>query len=207
MAYIRLKRQIEDLVKAAGSKKMARAESAAWFEAGLKSRKIKDVEYNVKPFSPGKIYVFDYTTPMGKNDLEWFDVKPTVLALYPINKTTDCGINLNLLPLKIKEQVLDAFYHTYHSKIESLSTGVKQGDALLQRPIVFRYEEVKKFLDVFGFGFAIRRYKTHLKRNQAVISYESWARIALCDFIKIYGSTTAVVRRMFTEYNINRLKF
>jgi hypothetical protein len=203
MAYIRLKRQIEDLAKAAGSKKLARIESNQWFEDGLKSRKIKDVEFTPKPFMPGKIYVFDYKTPLGKEDLEWFDTRPTVLALYPIDNTTDCGVNLNLLPIKVKEQVLDAFYNAYHVKIENLTTGVKKSDALLQRPLVFRYEEVKKFLDVFG----IRRYKTNLKKNQAVVSYESWARIALCDFIKIYGSTTAAVRRMYTEYNINRLKF
>ncbi len=207
MAYIRLKKQIEDLVKAAGSKKLARVESSAWFEEGLKSRKIKDVEYTPKPFAPGKIYVFDYRTPLGKDDLEWFDIKPTVLALYPIDKTTDCGINLNLLPVKIKEQVLDAFYNAYHNKIENLTAGVKKSNAILQNPLVFRYEEVKKFLDKFGFGFAIRRYKTNLKKNQAVVSYESWARIALCDFIRIYGSSTFAVRRMFTEYNINRLKF
>jgi hypothetical protein len=207
MAYIRLKKQIEYLVKAAGGKKLARVESNQWFEDGLKSRKIKDVEFTPKPFSPGKIYVFDYKTPLGKNDLEWFDTKPTVLALYPIDKTTDCGINLNLLPIKVKEQVLDAFYHAYHAKIENSTTGIKKSDALLQRPITFRYEEVKKFLDVFGFGFAIRRYKTNLKKNQAVVSYESWARIVLCDFIKIYGSTIFVVRKMFAEYNINRLKF
>lgn len=207
MAYTRLKRQIEDLAKSAGSKKLARVESNQWFEDGLKSRKVKDVEYTPKPFMPGKIYVFDYKTPLGKEDLEWFDTRPTVLALYPIDNTTDCGINLNLLPIKVKEQVLDAFYNAYHTKIENLTTGVKKSDALLQRPLVFRYEEVKKFLDVFGFGFAIRRYKTNLKKNQAVVSYESWARIALCDFIKIYGSTTATVRRMYTEYNINRLKF
>jgi hypothetical protein len=207
MAYIRLKKQIDDLVKTAGSKKLARVESNQWFEDGLKSRKIKDVEFTPKPFSPGKIYVFDYRTPLGKDDLEWFDIKPTVLALYPIDKKTDCGINLNLLPIKIKEQLLDTFYGAYHIKIESLTKGIKSGNAALQNPLIFRYEEVKKFLDKFGFGFAIRRYKTNLKKNQAVVSYESWARIALCDFIHIHGSTASAVRRMFTEYNINRLKF
>lgn len=207
MAYIRLKRQINDLIKEAGSKKLARIKSAEWFEEGLKSRKVKDVEFTIKPFLPGKIYVFDYAYPLGKQELEWFDKKPTVLALYPINRTTDCGINLNLLPVKIKEEVLDIFYHAYHTQLQNLTVGIKKSDALLQKQIVFRYEEVKKFLDLYGFGFAIRRYKTDLKKNQVVVSYESWARIALCDFVSIYGSTIVSIRRMFAEYNINRLKF
>ena len=78
-------------------------------------------------------------------------------------------------------------------------------DALRQRALTtLRYENVKRYLDKFGFGFAIRRYKTNLKRRQTVVSYESWPKIALCDFITISGGTVWVVRRMFTEYNIKR---
>ena len=131
-------------------------------------------------------------------------MNPVVLALLPIDKTTECGINLNLLPVKFKEEFLDNFYKIYHSQIAAQSTGIKKNSAAIQGPLrSLRYEVVKKYLDNFGFGFAIRRYKTHLKKNQAVVSYESWAKIALCDFIKLNGASPWKIKRLFTEYYRN----
>ena len=202
MDYV--KREILKMIKENKSKKEARNVSEKWFSDALKSRKDKSVEKIIKPFEPGKIYVFDYVNPVTKETLDWWDMNPVVLALLPIDKTTDCGINLNLLPVKFKEEFLDNFYKMYHSQIAAQSTGAKKDNASLQGPLrTLRYEVVKKYLDNFGFGFAIRRYKTHLKKNQAVVSYESWAKIALCDFIKLNGASPWQIKRLFTEYYRN----
>ena len=207
MGYI--KQQIRLLVKESGDKKRARAASEEWFNESVKSRKDKDVQLTPRPFKPGKIYVFDYVHPKWEKELDWFDKKPVVLALNPINETTDCGINLNLLPISFKENLLDAFYHAYEGVIESTETGSNRNDAMKQRPIMtLRYEHVKTYMEKFGFGFAVRAYKTNLKKNQTVVSYESWPRIALCDFIKIHGSNVWAVRRLFAKYYvINKSKF
>lgn len=202
MAYI--KKEINKIVKDSGGKKKARMLSEQWFNDSLKSKKIKDVELTPKPFKPGMIYVFNYVHPLGQDYLDWWDKHPVVLALMPIDRNTDCGINLNLLPSKFREELLDKFYEAFHAPIISNTKGIKENNAILQKALIIRYDQIKKYLDKFGFGFAIRRYKTNLKRGQAVVSYESWARMALCDFIKLSGSTVSAVRRMFVEYNINR---
>lgn len=205
MGYI--KQQIYQLSKEARSKKQARIDSEQWFNDSLRKRSDKNIQLNPKPFLPGKIYVFDYVNPVTKDTLEWWDKRPVVLALNPIDSTTDCGINLNLLPIMFKEQLLDAFYEAFKSPINAAQKGLSKEDAMKQRALVsLRYENVKKYLDKFGFGFAIRRYKTNLKRRQAVVSYESWPKIVLCDFIKLNGATVWAVKRMFAEYNIKRQK-
>lgn len=205
MAYI--KKTIRDLIKQSATKQKAREKAEDWFNKAVKSKDDKGVELTPKPFKPGKIYAFQYNHPLLEKELDWFDKRPVVLALYPINKTTDCGINLNLLPIKFKEELLDKFYEAFSPTIHFNTTGSKKENAINQQQLIFKYENIKKFLDKFGFGFAIRQYKVNLKKNQAVVSYENWPQIALCDFIKISGSTVWHVRRMFTEYNINRLKF
>lgn len=202
MAYI--KNEISKIVKEAGGKKEARRLSEQWYMDSLKSKKVKDVEFTPKPFKPGMIYVFNYTHPKYRLELDWWDKHPIVLALMPIDSHTDCGINLNLLPVKFREQLIDKFYNVFHSAINSNTKGIKENNAILQKPLIIRYDLIKKYLDNFGFGFAIRRYKTNLKTNQAVVSYESWPRVALCDFVKLSGSTVWAIRRMFIQYNVNR---
>ena len=199
MGYV--KSEISKLVKENKGKKLARASAAEWFEKALNSRKDKSVDKQRFPFQPGKIYVFDYDDPLNKQTLEWWDQNPVVLALRSIDKETDCGINLNLLPVKFKEDFLDAFYTMHFSQIKAGSTGFKKNNAFMQTPIMqLDYETVKKFLDRFGFGFAIRRYKVIRKKNQAVVSYENWPKIALCDFIELNGATVMGIRALFMQY-------
>jgi hypothetical protein len=199
MGYV--KSEISKLVKESKGKKLARSSAEEWFEKALKSRKDKTVDTVRFPFQPGKIYVFDYQDPLNKETLQWWDKNPVVLALRGIDKETDCGINLNLLPVKFKEDFLDAFYTMHFNTIKSASTGSKKNDAFKQLPIMhLDYENVKKFLDKFGFGFAIRRYKINRKKNQSVVSYESWPKIALCNFIELNGATVMGIRSIFMQY-------
>lgn len=199
MDYI--KKEIRKLTKENGGKKAARAVCEQWYSDALSSRKNKTVEKEVRPFEVGKIYVFEYINPLGKETLDWWDKHPIVLALPPIDKDTDCGINLNLLPTKFKEDFLDNFYKAYHAQINSSTSGGKKDSAIKQTPLRnLRYEYMQKYLDKYGFGFAIRRYKVKRKRHQAVVAFESWPKIALCDFIKLEGASVLKIRALFTQY-------
>lgn len=203
MDYV--KREILKLIKEHNGKKNARLEAEKWFQDALNSRKDNTVEKYSKPFQVGKIYVFEYTNPLTQETLEWWDKHPVVLALPPINETTDCGINLNLLPTKFKEDFLDNFYKRFGPSIHSAESGAKKDSAIKQMPLrMLRYETVVKYLDQFGFGFAVRRYKVTRKKNQAVVSYESWPKIALCDFIKLNGMSVMSLRREFNKYYNNK---
>ena len=117
-----IKTQIKALVKTHGSKSNARKEAEAWYASSLKSFRNKEVvKSTILRFRPGKIYVFRYDTPKTEETLEWWDRSPVVLALDPY-KGNDVGINLNLLPIAVKEFILDYKERLKLMKLERLRT-------------------------------------------------------------------------------------
>jgi len=192
MGYV--KKTIKQLIKDAGSKKQARSASEKWFKEGESSRSLNEVKQTRSRFEPGKIYVFDYT-PVTK-DLPWFDRKPLVLAIEHKGEN-DLGINLNLLPVSIKENLLDDLYDRMEGQINNATSGKRAYNASRQAPLRITYEGISSYLKRFGYDFAIRQYIPTGKSRQSVISYTKWPEIALCDFIKLNGTTVTQIRRMF----------
>jgi hypothetical protein len=152
------------------------------------------------------IHVFRYEKPLNIKTLEWWDKNPVVLALEPHESGTDVGINLNLLPVQFKEDLLDMIYDRMQGQIKSQNGKSKENNALTQGQIKLIYKDVKKFLVQFGFDYAIRQYVPQLKKNQKVVSYESWAKIALCDFQDLNGIGINEVKRAFQEHLKTRSK-
>ena len=102
MGYV--KNKIKELSAEAGSKKKARSNAESWYNSSLRDRSVKEAKYTRSRFQPGKIYVFGYD-PITEN-LEWFDRNPIVLALEQVDDN-DLGVNLNLLPIRVKEDLLE----------------------------------------------------------------------------------------------------
>jgi hypothetical protein len=199
MGYI--KEQIKAMSKEYGSTAKAKSASTKWFSESMAAKDALNAKPTRKRFEAGKIYVFKYENPITEEKLPWFDRAPVVLALDTIDHT-DVGINLNLLPSPFRQQLLDALYTKLKGKIETQLKGVKKDDARKQAGIKeFTYESAKIFLDRYGFGFAVRRYLPNLKKGQAVVSYESWPKIALAEFAKIKGATVTQIRKEFIDYN------
>ena len=137
--------------------------------------------------------------------MDWWDKNPMVLALDPSNeaKHNDLGINLNLLPIRLRTQLLDKVYDVYQAQIETAKKS-NPNDARHQKDLKITYREAYKFLYKYGFEFAIRQYSPKLKTKQSVISYESWVKVAQLDLIKLNGSSVFAVRKQFSEYFKNR---
>jgi len=148
-------------------------------------------------FQPGKIYSFAYKDPITKN-LPWFDMNPLVLGLDSKNKN-DLGVNLNLLPIRMKEDLLDDLYEAMKGQI----AGAKGSNAARDRGIRVTYDGVKAYLDRYGFGFAIRQYIVGRKQFQATVTYASWPKIALANLIQLNGASTRMVRLMHSQYMKN----
>jgi len=194
-----IKKSINAAIKESGSKANARRDSEKWYTEALGNFRDGSVsKSSTTRFMPGKIYVFRYDNPKMMDELEWWDKNPIVLALDPAGKN-DCGINLNLLPIKIKEQLLDDIYSRMAGQIKTRTTRA-QLQADLQAPLSLSYAGAKRYLDRYGFGFAVRQYIPQRKTKQAVVSYENWWRIALCDFIQLEGSSVQRIRRQFSSY-------
>lgn len=195
MGYV--KKQIRELTKSAGNKGSARKIAEKWFKSSLNERTVKEASYTRSRFEPGKIYIFDYT-PITQN-LPWYDKNPVVLALEQLDNQNDLGVNLNLLPNNVKEDLLDDLYSRMEGQIKSGSTGTKYYDAKAQGGLRITYDGMKSYLQKSGCDFAIRQYKVSRKSSQAVISYSKWPDIALCDFIELNGATIREIRRLFSK--------
>ena len=78
--------------------------------------------------------------------------------------------------------------------------GNRANNAERQRHLSLTYTVAKSFLERFGFDFAIRQYIPSRKANQAVVAYEKWPEVALCDFIDINGGTITQVHAMYRNH-------
>lgn len=202
-----LKKEINDYRRDNGGAEKAKKVSESWYKSGLKvfSKNASDsVKTNMR-FRPGHIYIFRYSTPINEATLPWWDENPMVLALdAPENaKYNDLGINLNLLPIRMRIELLDKVYDVYKAQIE-IAKKQRPNDAIKQKDLKITYKEAHKFLYKYGFEFAIRQYSPKLKTKQSVVSYESWHKVATLDLIKLNGATVAQVRKQFSEHFKNR---
>lgn len=192
MGYI--KEEIKKLIKSKGRAKAAK-ESKEWFKKCLGDKKEKAVGSIRSRFIPGKMYVFEYT-PITK-DIPWYDDNPVVLALDPY-EGDDIGINITMLPPKFREEFLDEIYGRYQSSIKSAS---KKEDAKKQKGLPrFSYEGAKRYLESFGYDFAIRRYKPSSKTNQAVVAYKDWCKMAIIDFNSLQGINKQQLIKLFEDH-------
>ena len=185
MGYV--KDRIKKLSKEAGSKTAARKVAMKWFKSSAAT-----VQPTRENFKPGKIYIFDYT-PITE-DIQWFDKKPVVLAMGKIGNN-DLGVNLNLLPNNVKEDLLEDLSIKMNGTMQS--NGSKP--AVSQKPLRITYEGMENYLKRTGCDFAIRQYFPPAKKNQRVVSYQKWPDIALCDFISLSGTTISEIRSWFSK--------
>ena len=192
-----IKSDISQLSREAGGKRRAAANAEEWFQTTSKAVREKAVQRSARRFEPGKIYVFRYENPVSAF---WWDSNPVVLALDPADSGNDMGINLNMLPVPLKEELLDFVYEQYKQFIQSQTRGSRKDNARAQAPLSFSYAGAKQFLQRYGFDFAIRQYKASRKSQQQVVSYENWARIALCDFIELNNSSIGQIRALFAKH-------
>lgn len=191
-----VKNDIQKLIKEQGSLSAAKSFSEKWFEKGRNTVNEKGASFTSKRFFPGKIYVFRYS-PISKT-LPWYDKNPVVLALDPAG-LNDVGINLNLLPNKVKEDLLDKVYGMFSAEIKNNTKGGAANNVERQKHLSMTWENMKGFMKGPGYDFALRQYKVGGKSGQAYVSYENWAKIALCDFADLQGTSYSELERLFKK--------
>lgn len=194
MGYI--KKRINELSKEHGGRTKAAAYSEKWFQDGIKSRKVKEAQITRNRFDAGKIYVFGYK-PKFEKELPWFDENPVVLAIEQTGEN-DFGVNLNLLPVNVKEKLLDDLYTKMQGFVKS--TTKTASNPLTEKPLKISYIGMKKYLEKFGCEFALRQYIPSRKINQAVVSYQKWPEIVLCDFMQLNGTNIVQLIAEYKDY-------
>lgn len=122
--------------------------------------------YN-KKLVPGQMVIFEYMTPLMKEELDYYDARPCTIFFGSFNSSNgprEIGFNLHYYPPRVRFAIMNKIYDIY-------------------KPIFYKYFEdgVKKEIDGFdykylvrslnkaGLGFGIREYVPTLRRRTILI--------------------------------------
>lgn len=144
--------------------------AVSWYRKNY--MKNPDAFYQRKMMKMGHLYIFDYDDPIHKKTLEYFDTQPLVLCIGHIvtkdDKVRNLGINLHLLPPKVRRLVLFQIYYMYKSAFSKNLNASKQGK------VKVRWQSIVKPLEKFGIGFCIRMYAPNRQTNVINFKQEDW---------------------------------
>jgi len=137
-------------------------------------RKDTDVQHRREFMKQGHLYIFEYKDPKYKDVLDFFDTQPLVLCLgqtksveYALN---NIGINLHLLPPKVRRLVLFEVWQMFRTSFKSNLYSKNQ------KPTKIYWEDIKKPLEKYGIDFAIRSYIPPRQTNTIEFKQEDWSK-------------------------------
>lgn len=153
-----------------------------WLKAGQPSmraldwynrvaRKDADFQFKSKLLRQGFLYIFHYDTPKYGDVLDFFDTEPLVISFGEIETNEgkrDIGINLHLLPRKIRAIVM---YKIFELNRNYFKEEVFEKP---QKPIPITWKQLKKPLEKYGIAFAIRMYIPELRKQTIEFPFENW---------------------------------
>lgn len=159
--------QNNEIAKSSNSDKAA----VKWYYDNYQNNPDKYVKRRI--MLPGTLCIFDYDTPKYADTLDFWDRNPLVLVLTPFytkeEKIRILGINLHLLPPKIRQLVLYQAFLMYKSEYTAQLFSDKKA---LQ--VNVSWKVIKKQLDKFGIGFACRMYIPSLQKNIIEFNVDDW---------------------------------
>lgn len=156
-----------EIAKSANPQKSA----VNWYYDNYKNNPKRRIKRRI--VQQGSLVIFDYDTPKFEDTLEWFDRNPLVLVLAPYytndEKVRVLGINLHLLPYSTRMLVLYQAFLIY--KTEYTAQMFSDRDAL---QVNIEWQVIKKQLEKYGAGFAVRMYIPKLMRNIIEFNMDDW---------------------------------
>ncbi len=144
-----------------------------WYKDNYQNNPDKYVKRRV--LQPGSLCIFDYDTPKFADTLDYWDRNPLVLVLQPFitkeEKIRVMGINLHLLPPNIRKLVLYQAFLMYKSEYTAQLFTDKRA---LQ--VNIEWHVIKKQLEKFSAGFAVRMYLQSLMKNVIEFNQDDWSK-------------------------------
>jgi hypothetical protein len=153
------------------------------------------------PLHPGKIHTFRYD-PKTKDRLSYYDKNPVVISIGTIdgpNGKLELAINLNFIPPKTKYFLMNLIWKTYYTQIKS-SIGKGNIKPKKEAFVYYNYKLLKKILNKYGFGFALRTYYPSRMANCYVTCFDYWSVMALLDIKNMEGLSEGNLNKLFNEY-------
>ena len=130
--------------------------------------------HNRMLLNQGNLYMFEYKNPKYSEILQYWDKFPLVLALSPVATKLgirNLGINLHLLPIKIRVIVLCQVFELYKKLYRYQIFHQREN-----KPVNINYKYIEKKLQKFGIKFAIRMYIPNRQRQIVKFPYKDWSR-------------------------------
>lgn len=153
---------------------------------------------------PGTLCVFDYEHPKLEDVLDFWDTQPLVLIMQPFitkeEKIRYLGINLHLLPLNIRKLVLFQVFTIYKSEYMAQMLAGQKRQSVSAVQVNVEWSDVKKQLEKFGAGFAIRMYIPNLQKNIIEILPEDWDKIIYLPSKKYQKTSVMDLEKRWKEY-------
>lgn len=157
-------------------------------------------------FIPGKIYTFRYD-PLFKNKLDYFDRNPIILCHDNIKaKGTGnelvVGVNLNLLPEKIKAGTLQIFYENFKQDIEQGEYKANRGQTHISARLIKSLVDWLSTVSVFKnsnihYDFSYRQYIKPRIQHASLVEYDDWNYIPFIRPQEIMGKS---LNEIYNDY-------
>ncbi len=131
-------------------------------------------------FIPGKMYTFLYTTPNKvTKERPVINRRPVILSLglyENMGKIYEMGIDLILVPPKVRIYVLDQLYKFFNKDINENIANIEDG-RIGKKALKLNYEIAKKIFDQLGWQMALCVYSKENIKQSAVYDYEDWVSV------------------------------
>lgn len=175
-----------------------------YWNGNTKHGKPQETTKGLKNLIPGKIYTFNYD-PKHADELDFYDTQPVMLCLgqriLEDGGVLQLGINLNFIPFKLRQGLLDIVYKKFRGIIFDNLNDLERGSTTSQRALPINYAKATLLLEGTGFEFAIRSYYRSRMSKLKVVDYEDWHKILLIDTERIVGDT---IVNIYNYYNNKR---
>ena len=171
--------------------------SVKWYNENYKNN--RDSWLKGGFMKPGRLYMFDYKHPKNEDTLAYWDTNPLVLSLGTFRtkagKIRNIGINLHLLPPKVRRLVLFTIYTTFKTQYKKNLYATNPKDI----PSI-RWNMVKKPVEKFGVGFALRMYIPELQKHIVEFKVEDMPKAIWIPSARYAKTNPAKLEKEWKQY-------
>ena len=190
-----------------GGSKQAAQYVMEWYEAALQDKEDTAVEaFSDSEFTRGKLFKFRYD-PVTKDRLSYYDRSPMVLSLGKApNGKCELALNLNFLPKEVRYWMVGEIFKYYKQDIVASAGGKFYRRAYEQEQVDMDFELLQKNLGSWGLDFALRQYYISNTYDLAVVCYEDWVKMVMCNWDDYDGTVENDIVKLYQEYLVRARK-
>jgi len=163
----------ESFIHDCGSAKKAQKDATkTYFEKYTKGSNAGEIEYRGEPFKAGTIYCFVYVNEKRDN------TRPLFLSMGGFiqdHKYMETGIDLQLVPPKFREFILDRFFDVHQAQLNENEELAGKGQRT--KPLNFTWSDAVLQLGRCGWQSAATSFDRAKIRQVSIVDYSDWSSL------------------------------